>query len=60
MKRKPHALYQTADELDERIDEHVAKAHKYPQVPKSAKRSSEKSRGSVYTLKQSAGLNHPE
>ena len=29
MKRKPQALYQTADELDERIVEHVAKAHKY-------------------------------
>jgi hypothetical protein len=30
MKRKPHALYQTPDELDERIVDHTAEAHKYP------------------------------
>ena len=30
MKRKPQALYQTADELDERIVEHTARAHQYP------------------------------
>jgi hypothetical protein len=30
MKRKPHAIYQTADELDDRIVKRTVEAHQYP------------------------------